>query len=129
MEKAFKQGNPNELAYLLFVDSDCPMTKAEAVSILEGVFVRSRIKPVREDWFTKSVYLSVGLECVLVKNQNPVFKISVEFGYYSGVIPVFYGARYGFFGIASKEMMSTSFQKCIENAITDYLRANFDLGD
>ena len=129
MEKALKQGNPNELAYWVRVDSDCPMTKAEAVSILEGVFVRSRIKPVGEDWFNKSLYLAAGLQCLLVKNQKPVFGISVQFGDYSGVIPVLYDATYGSLGIGPKEFMRTGFQEHIEHAITAYLRANFDLGD
>ena len=129
MEEAFKQGNPNELAYRVSVASDCPMTKAEAVSNLEGVFIRSRIKPVREDWFAESVYLFAGLDCLLIKNQNPVFVISVQFGDYSGVIPVLYDATYGSLGMGPKEFMRTGFQEHIEHAITAYLRANFDLGD
>jgi len=130
MEKAYKQENPNELAYFLLVHPDCPVTEEEGESILEGVLVRSRIKPlVRPAWVSRPLYLSVSLECIKPKNNNPVFQIIARFGDVSGEIPIFYFPDYGFFGIGPKDSMKTAFQGRVEAAITDYLKANFDLGD
>jgi hypothetical protein len=38
-------GDPNALGYLLAVAEECPIAKAEVQDTVEGVFIRSRLKP------------------------------------------------------------------------------------
>jgi hypothetical protein len=44
--QAIKKDNPSELAYYTSINGECSFTKEEAKEIIEGVFVRSRVKPL-----------------------------------------------------------------------------------
>ena len=41
-----KQENPDNLAYASHVDKECPFSLEETETLVEGVFVRSRLKPI-----------------------------------------------------------------------------------
>lgn len=131
METAYKKKNPNELAYYISVASDCPIGEAQGESILEGVFVRSRIKPLGGtlNWLVQPLYLSVSVDCLKLTNQNPVYTLGVKFGNASEEVPVFYMMDYGGFGIGTKRSLRSLLRDNIESAVTDYLKVNFDLAD
>ena len=130
MIKAYKQANPNELAYWVGVHPDCPISRAEVVEIMEGVFVRSRIKPLGgSHWTMKPLNLTVSLGCMKHEYDNPMFSIHMRFGDSSREIPIEYVALYSYFGMGGKEFIKTALRARTEAAMTDYLKANFDLGD
>ena len=127
---ALMQEEPNELAYLISVDSECPINEENAESIIEGVMVRNRIKPLDGDaWARRSLYLSTILSCMRRDNGIQVFHMQIVFGNYSKFIPVLYDRGYGYFGIGSSGFIETILRAQIEIAITSYLKANFDRGD
>jgi hypothetical protein len=127
---ALMQEEPNELAYLIGVDSECPINEEEAESIIEGVMIRSRIKPLDGDnWASRSLYLSTVLSCMKRDNGIQVFHMQINFGNYSKFIPVLYDQGYGYFGIGSSGFIETILGAQIEIAIGSYLKANFDPGD
>ena len=118
MEKAYKQDNPNELANFVSVESDCPITEAEAVTILEGTFVRSRIKPLGNSaWMFRELYLSVVLTCLPLKGQNPVYSIDVRFGVPFPEYAMHYAVDYGVIGIGPKSMAKSGLQDSVERAV------------
>lgn len=128
--KAFKQDNPNELAYFLSVDSDCPVTKEEVTLMLEGVFVRSRIKPVGgSQWTVRDFYMAAELACLKPDGGHWAHKVDVRFGNYSESIPILYDSSFGSIGSGGESHVRESIRRSIERAITAYLKANFDLGD
>jgi hypothetical protein len=128
--KALKQAEPNELAYRLAVDDECPIGRERAVSIVEGVMVRSRIKPLGGTaWITSKLHLSVLVSCMKLDGYSPVYATDIHFGNYSGKIPVFYISSFGGIGIGGSSFFESELKKHVEGAMTAYLKANFDLGD
>ena len=80
-------------------------------------------------WSMQPLYLSVEVNCMKHEGDNPIYKIEVRFGNYSGVVPILFDRGYRYLGIGSKAGILSAVQVKIETAITDYLKANFDLGD
>ena len=124
---AFKKRNPNQLAYFVEAAGDCSITESKIVSIVEGVFVRSRIKPDPESWLKDSVYLHVYVACMKTEGSDPVYKIDVFFASVAGKSPVFYSWPFGTFGSGSVDRIQAAVKNAVEEAVTAYLRANFDL--
>nr|MDJ0919117.1 hypothetical protein [Woeseiaceae bacterium] len=61
---------------------------------------------------------------------NPVFVISVNFSSITeDGIPIAYDFDFGTIGMGKKETVETTLRSLVEDAVTVYLRANFDLGD
>lgn len=131
LAQVVKQDDPNELAYFVIVEDDCPVSKKKVATIIEGVFVRSRVKPLGGPghWFQKNVYLSAKLNCVPLSNNNPVYDLSLYFGNYSTDIPILYNFDFGSTGIGGRDFIEQAIKENVEGAITAYLKVNFDLGD
>ena len=126
MDTVFRQSNPNELAYYTDVSPECPITRDEATQILEGVFVRNRIKPLGGNaWKTRPFYLYVAMTCL---KQNTVFTILGYFGNASGSVPILYDKNFGWFAVGPAEDQRAGLTATIERGITLYLKANLDLG-
>ncbi len=134
-EPWMKKENPNELGVFVFVTKRCPMTDSELRELLEGVLVRSRIKPV--SWVAGDIYLDVDLDCTQSQSSNHViFNFVIDFTGVAllegkGNVPVRFGKfkSGGVFGSASLNEAKQAMKVQIESVITDYLQANFDLGE
>ena len=125
---ALIRANPNELAYFSYIGDDCPLTDQEAKDVIEGVFIRSRIKPlVGYAWLDDDLYLSISLECLLLDNNNPVFSIDVNYGNATIDPSVLYDFDFGSLGIGAKDFIRDGLKTNVENAITVFIKANFDL--
>jgi len=126
--KAIKVNNPNELAYFINLDEDCPLNNDELTKITEGVFIRSRIKPLKNDIFVKGrIYLSVELQCVKTNNGSQVFAIATNFARYTPKPPVIFDYPFTFTGIGPKDYIEQNLKNSTERAITAFIKANFDL--
>jgi hypothetical protein len=123
---AIKSPNPNDLAYYANADEDCPINSSAISNIVEGVFTRSRIKPSSRFYEKNRVYLNVLLDCLERGDAHPVFVFTIQFGKYKPV-PILFDRPYSVFGIGDKESMSQALKTKTEDAITDYLKINFDL--
>lgn len=127
-----KKEKPNELAYKVRVDPNCPITKEKVVSIVEDVFVRSRIKPLGGNLYMymfAPVYLKVTVNCLKLEASNPVYINAIYFGNYSEYVPTLYDHLLGNYGIGPVDAIETNIKANVEDAITAYLKANFDLGE
>ncbi len=125
---AIKKDNPSQLAYWAKAGSNCPFTDETMSNIVEGVFIRSRIKPLKEDILVSGrIYLDLDIHCVPVPSNNPVYVISVHFARYEPVPKIL--LNYGFFymGIGPADSIKRQTKIIIEEAVTVYIKANFNL--
>ena len=130
LAEVLRQAEPDELAYFVGASPDCSITEEEIETIVKGVFVRSRIKPLGGyEYLSKDVYLNVALQCLPIDNNNPIYLIDVKFGKASGPAFILYERSFGSFGINTDKTIKQSIKSGAEAAITAYLQANFDLGD
>jgi hypothetical protein len=116
-----KQVNPDQLYYFVVVTEECELDRKELLGLVEGVFIRSRIKPI--EWTGKNLFLSVGLQCTRLKNQHPIYRYDIAFAKY----PNTFMKDYGGFGIGPKERHKEGIKRGVEEALADYIKANFDL--
>ena len=125
---AYKVDNPNELAYYLTYDAECPGDANDVTETIEGVFVRSRIKPLRDDIFdVNTTYLNIIVSCLRLDDNNPVFSVDISFGRYSPSPPILYDRDYGSTGIGGEDFLFETIKEDIEGAITAFIKVNFDL--
>ncbi|MDJ0760381.1 MAG: hypothetical protein QNJ19_13355 [Woeseiaceae bacterium] len=124
-----EKDNPDELAVFVYSDENCPMTLEETTELVEGVLVRSRVKPVSLG-AEKDLFLDVTVYCLKPAKTNPVFVISVNFSSITeDGVPIAYDFDFGTIGMGKKENVEATLRSLVEDAITVYLRANFDLGE
>jgi hypothetical protein len=124
---AIKSPNPNELAYYAGVDEDCLADKSIISNTIEGVLIRSRVKPSVAFYENNRTYLSVTLNCLEPENGKHIFTLSIHFGKLNPKPSILFDKSYGFFGAGGKEFIIQNLKISTEQAVTDYLKANFDL--
>lgn len=128
LNQALESPTPNQLAYWASAGDDCPMTSDEVAEIVDGVFIRSRIKPLRDEIFSEgSLYLNVTVSCLTSDSSIHIFDSNVIFGVYNPQPPILYEYQYGKYGTGDASFIRSSMQTSVENAVTDYIRVNFDL--
>ena len=123
-----KKENPEELGVWVSQDPDCPTFDLE--SLVHGVIIRSRIRPV-SILETPVLYLTVVVACIPRDGQSDsyVFDVDVNFGvrYGQSTHMHYQSPSYGIFGQGTSDYLQQSVKESVEMAITDYLQANFDL--
>lgn len=125
---AIKVKSPNQLAYFIEMNDSCPFEKEELNKITEGVLIRSRIKPLKEDIFVKGrIYLSLSLSCIRLDNGSQVFTIGAEFARWLPHPPIVFDSGFGYTGIGPKSFISQNFKGSTERAITAFIKSNFNL--
>jgi hypothetical protein len=106
------------------------VSEEKAVSIVEGVLVRSRIKPLSlGEWYKRKVYLSVNLACMKLEGNNPVYDLDMMFANFSTQFPIKYVYPFGSLGIGPAASMERAIKAGVEQAVAAHLKANFDLGE
>ena len=128
-----KKENPNELAIFVNWDSECPFTKDEMQTAVEGVLTRSRINP-SDNWLDDPVFLNVTMHCIDDPNTEwYIYETDVDYvvSHISGRFEhtmVFYDyGAYHAIGIATKGPIFDTIKELTKEAVTDYVKANFDL--
>lgn len=124
-----KKDNPDELAVFIYSDEDCPIKLDETIETVEGVLVRGRVKPVSLGTDHK-LFLDATIYCLKPAKANPVYVISVNFSSITEQgVPIAYDFDFGTIGMGKKENLEAKLRDLVEDAITVYLRANFDSED
>ena len=126
---SIKVSNPNQLAYFVEMSKSCPFTTESLNKIVDGVLIRSRIKPLKEEIFVDGrIYLNVGVSCVRLKSGgNPPFSIRVNFARYQPYPAIIIDKGFGTTGIGPADFIKQAFKESIENAVTAHIKANFNL--
>ena len=105
---------------------DCPFTQAETKVVIEGVIIRSRVRTAVRDFGYPDLYIDVGLTCIESQSGAIAIALEVYFGKYpmlwqgiTSYSSVFLG------GSSDKQNFLGSIRISIEEAMTDYVQANF----
>ena len=126
---AIKVENPNQLAYFVEMDKNCPFNKETLNDTVDGVLIRSRIKPLKENIFVPGhIYLSLDVSCLKLKQTNPVFSIQLYFARYKPYPAILIKRGFGSIGIGPSDFILQTFKEKVERAVTEYIKANFNLG-
>lgn len=128
-----KKDNPNELAVIART-YNCPVSTTELQDLAKGVLIRSRIKPLG-GWTPSVVALYAYIDCIKPADVY-VFRYDLYFARFSDspfsddpVITHTPLWDYSNVGIGQASFITESIKLAIEEAITDYLKANFDLDE
>ena len=111
------------LPSLVWVGVDCPFDIPAALEIVDGVFIRSRVKKEADE--DGDLYLSVSLYCLLdgtrhIYNLKVVLKMWILEG------PWILDWYWGSYGAGREEYIKAALKTSVENALTDFIRAHMD---
>jgi len=113
--------DPNSLKVITTADQECATSDKELDNIVKGAVIRSRIKPIQE---LTDPSLFVTLNCM---DNNGTVVITSRFGFYDvdrGSL-VYFALQYNRLGTGDKQYIETSVKDSVDQAMTDYIRANF----
>ena len=112
------RANPNELVYASeHPTKGCGFNEATGREIVEGVMIRSRIKPLNlyklEPTISPEMGLSVDIQCMALEGNNPVYVISVQFGLLQFYPRLLDSVDYGSLGIGPKGAIKDAVQDAV----------------
>ena len=137
--------NPNELGYHVSANCEIRMDAVDPWEIVDGVMIRARIKPDRywgleimvgggyPEYSRDMIFLSLYYNCVPVGEQY-AFWVDISFSFAVIVrgqqlnhIVMYERPTYSGTGFGDPDWLAELIRTYTEEAITDYLQANFDL--
>jgi hypothetical protein len=122
-----KSSDSESLRYVVVVNPDCPVSEAELRSTIDGLLIRSRLRPgdFRQNPYFLGFY--VGIECMHHEGRLFVYSIDTSFIRLAWSRFLLETPTYGTLGLGSKVEISNDVRSSVERLVTDYLQANFDL--
>ena len=129
LNPVLKVDNPNEVAYWLAMNPECPFTRDGLENIVKDVLVTSRIKPLKDGILQAGVvYLNVSVECTpVVADNSHAYYVRAEFGRSNPPPPVLFDAPMYKVGFGDKETIKRNCRDIVESAVTMFTRANLYL--
>jgi hypothetical protein len=123
-KEVLQNDNPNNLGFYADAGKSCELDKTQLRKIVEGVLIRSRIKPL--DISFNEIYLNAKIRCT---SEGSAFSIAVSFGKAFPGPSILYDVDYGGIGTHANDpsYILSSLKGAIETAVTDYISVNFDL--
>jgi len=146
-----KKADPDNLFARLLVSPECPDDFESYADIVEGILIRSRLNSAvggpasvdlmnengdTVDWMAhqyvtdEKLFLRISLNCRSEKALY-AFDLHVRFAFLANGLEVLMYASPSWNALGRHDAIQirSSLEKLVENAITDYLKANFDLGE
>ena len=126
IDEAIRVDNPGELAYWTAVEPDCPLSQAEAETVIEGVLARSGIEPLKHRIFEDGrVYLNFSLRCTKAVAENKhAFSVNIHFGRYKPLPAILFDAPYAALGIGNGDSIREQCKLRVEDAVSAFIKAN-----
>ena len=117
--------DPDDLTLIVRVASECPDDQDAYIELLERIFTLSRLNPAASD----GLGLYADLQCTSLPDpERYVFITDVSFVQRDGSSMMsFDDQEYLAYGLGGPEDIRVQLREQTELAITDYLKANFDL--
>ena len=128
--------NPNELYVEVEYGTDCRMPEEAIEKMIDGILTRSRIKRLTyNDWLDVDLDFDQLHMSILVNCNDRIFANDVRFADMVQRPPLTFKRTmlhyrpYGSYGIhnGDTEYVMDSLKESVERALTDYMKANFDL--
>lgn len=127
---AIKVKNPDQLAYWVSIHSNCPVKKEAIQNTIEEVFIRSRVKPLKEQIYKLGeIYLNISIVCIPDddKEWHGAFHVSISFARFMPYPAVLFDYSFGGVATGDEEYMPIATKHYTEDAITAFIKANSDL--
>ena len=124
-----KVDNPNQLAILVSSIEEHPFTTAELERVVSGVLSRHHVEPLLgNEWLENHLYLDAMVSCQVLEEAGGImfYDMTARFKNFNASPPVTYPFWYGSHGTGFKEAIISSFKHNIENAMADFIKANFN---
>jgi hypothetical protein len=119
----------DSLSYV-YSHGKCPATKGQIENDIEGLLVRSRIKPIN-GWVSNAIFLNVDANCAkLGKNSlNYDYSIRTRFCKFNSINSEYWcldlsNVRYG---VGKQKDIRNIIEESVEEFLTEYIKANFNL--
>lgn len=133
LHDAIVKQTPDDLGYWVFTGSDCPFSNEDVERLVDGVWVRSRLRS--SDSYLFELHLQITVLCLDRGEANPIFNHDVffvparpdTFNEFLTTTRYVLDYNFGTFGVGPSEYILQSVKESVEEAVTEYLRANFDL--
>lgn len=124
-------GDPNVLAREVWVGSTCPINKAEANEVVDGVLIRARLKP--DEYYDSSQTMGFFVSVRCMRRQGTdlfIYKVDVNFVQFAPIAnrTLQWVNGYGSMGIGLKVDIRGAIRDGTERLVTDYIKVNFNLG-
>ena len=107
---------------LIWVHDDCPFDWDAANEIVDGVFIRSRVRNEMDDG---DLFLDVSINC-LQDGARYIYTIRVRMDRWGITEPWVLDWDWGSFGVGSEDSVRRALRTRVEDAITDFIRAHMD---
>jgi hypothetical protein len=136
-QTSYKTSDAGTLPYQILLGNNCPMTKEETGNLIEAVIVRNRIKPTSDMYYLPDyqfdhlsrLYLSVLATCVELGSDHFAISYAANFGRAilrsDDVFPFSYVMTGPALMIGGKDYMRSNLNDEVENAMAQYLKANY----
>ena len=136
-ESWMKKDNPDELLLIFRVNEACPFSQDEGRKIVTDVLTRARIKSLKPELGVSyhPPFFQVLATCTNVNPDSYWFTYAIDFlGTAEAIDGVSYEVRWGDVtlgssGVDNSTTLKNVLRQDVEDAITGYLKANFDLGE
>ena len=133
------KSNPDSL-FVDYGQFECSISEEAVETMIDGILTRSRIKRLTKDEWVETVgfdqlFLDVSVSC-----NDKTFSVGVRFadmmrrhlttdGWYGPSRLMYHTRPYGSFGLwgSDNEYLIGQIKAGVERALTDYMKANFDL--
>lgn len=128
-QEALVVAEPNELGYYSHVAESCPATADDVSTIIEGVMIRSRIRPQAESYSDdEQLFIEINVYCSnLPTDDGVIFETDVRFGFLARNTDMVLNWDYGTLDYGSAGDIEAVVRRDVEDAITDYIRANLPI--
>ena len=132
VRRHLKKENPNELWVSYYQSEDCPGSFDQ---VIDNEMTQSRVKQVYPDRITNTLILNVDIACLPFDDDRRfVFELDIYFFRWVEFLYVEerYLPDYGTIGYAPKnssgeQYLTNALRTKVEEALTDFLKINFDL--
>ena len=126
--EVLKKESPGELGYYMVSSPSCPFTKKEATKKIEGVFKKSGIKPLKDEYTLEKLYLSIAINCGKTSADNFLYFVDYGFGRRLPRPAVIFDneAPSLWFGIGKKQTILNILETSAEEILVPYIKTNFD---
>jgi hypothetical protein len=127
LKSVLKQSSPDELNYFAYAHNTCGIESSELNKVIEGVLIRSRVKPVNTAF--GKLYLNAFVNCTESNSSGwRAFEVSINFARWSVKPAILYEPGYKTVGYDREATSILNYvKKHVEEAVTDYISVHLDL--
>ena len=125
LREAIRKENPDELGYRVFVELDCPVGRQDVEQVVDAAMARRHL--TRSRFALGETHLQITLSCFAQEDEPPIFSQEVHFSppRDTGQPDLVYDWNFGRYGVGARRFILQSITRSIEDAIAEYVLANF----